>query len=105
MTTPKFHTAVKKAAEDMTLMLKQEAQIAGWPSGISAALSIDEVDGSLEITYPDSIKAQVEDLEYGTHGGAPNAILRPFISKHGADFDFILDEATVEVTSELGVFN
>jgi hypothetical protein len=75
-TEDKVLKALKKSAEKLTPDFRQDALTAGWPADIVYQLSVDEVDGNLEIVIPDSIKAKVEDLEYGSNGSSNRVIYR-----------------------------
>ena len=67
----------------MTNDLQLAAMHAGWPQAVYSELVVEYEAGNLVVSYPDSIKAEVEDLEYGKEGHLPNAVIRPFKSRAG----------------------
>jgi len=97
--------ALKQAAERLTPDFRQDALSAGWPADIVFQMTVEENDGDLYLSYPDSITAKVEDLEYGTSDQAPNPIIRRFIRNHTDGLDDIFELAFEDVASELGAFN
>jgi hypothetical protein len=97
--------ALKQAAERLTPDFRQEALTAGWPADIVFQMTVEEQDGDLYLSYPDSISGQVENLEYGNKEEAPNPIIRRFIRNHTDGLDDIFESAFEDVASELGAFN
>lgn len=63
-----------------TEQLQAAATAAEWPIIVVTQLSIGIRDGRWAIDYPDSIREQVELLEYGTQVTPPNPVLRDFLA-------------------------
>jgi hypothetical protein len=97
--------ALKQAAERLTPDFRQEALNAGWPADIVFQMTVEEQDGDLYLSYPDSISEQVENLEYGNNEEAPNPVIRRFIRNHTDGLDDIFESAFEDVALELGAFN
>lgn len=51
---------------------------AGWPAEIMAALRVEITDDGADVTYSDTIKEQVHDLEYGFFEVPPRPAIRKF---------------------------
>lgn len=64
--------------EEYTANLRAAATSAGWPVIAVAQLSVVLRNGSYSVNYPDSIREQVELLEYGTETTPPNPVIRNF---------------------------
>lgn len=77
----------RESAKDMTSDLQDSARIAGWPSHIAAALSVDVVDTSFQI----SADSAAEDHEYGLPGQPPNPVLRKFVNRSSEIESSLLD--------------
>jgi hypothetical protein len=69
----------------LTTLLRQKAATSGWPSEIAERLTVVDSDGSLLIHIPEDIDQKVMDLEYGTLGQMPSAVIRPFIYKYSPE--------------------
>jgi hypothetical protein len=67
-------------APSLTKELRRRARAAEWPSDIVNSLEVIPNGGSVSISYPEDIKAKVEDLEYGGISSMPNPVLRSFAS-------------------------
>lgn len=94
--------AAKKAAQELTPLLKLKATLAGWPSYIINEISIDEEDDVLFVDYPDHYARQIEDLEYGTQKTAPNAVLRTFLNHYQNEVSDFSENVIVDGFAELG---
>jgi hypothetical protein len=70
-----------EAARSLTMDLQQSATDHGWHPDIVKHLSVSYNGSHLNIHYPDEIKSQVHNLEYGTETSAPSAVLRKFKSR------------------------
>ena len=97
--------ALKKAAERLTPEFRQEALNAGWPTDIVYQLTVDEVDGNLQVSIPDKIRGKVDDLEYGEVNGASNRVIYRFEKSHTEGLDDIFEAAFEDVAVNLGAFN
>jgi len=73
-------SAAKELIEPLTKLLHSLAEKSGWPEEIIVNLSV-EINENFElfVNYPDSMRQEIEDLEYGAFQGLPNAVIRPFI--------------------------
>jgi hypothetical protein len=97
--------ALQKAAERLTPEFRDLALAAGWPSNIVFQISVEFFEGALYIDYPEELKEEVEDLEYGTPKSAPNAVIRPFMARYEDNIGDIFSSAFEGVTADLGAFN
>jgi hypothetical protein len=97
--------ALKRAAERLTPDFRQDALTAGWPADIVFQMTVEENDGDLYLSYPDSIAGKVETLEYGNESQSPNPVIRRFIRNHTDGIQDIFESAFEDVASELGAFN
>ena len=55
----------------------------GWPSRIISQLEVRTSGDEMYVYYPDDIKEDVENLEYGDINSLPNAVIRPFLLRAG----------------------
>jgi len=97
--------ALKRAAERLTPEFKQEALSAGWPADIVYQLSVEEVNGDLQVSIPDEIRSKVDDLEYGEVNGTSNRVIYRFEQSHSEGLNDIFETAFEDVASRLGAFN
>jgi hypothetical protein len=82
--------------------LKAAATTAGWPAHIIEAISVNYDGSTLYVDVPPSYQDEVDDLEYGTPYGLPNAVVGPFISRSEDTIkDILMDKAVGEVTALL----
>jgi hypothetical protein len=68
----------------------------GWPSNIIEAVTVViNPDLSLTLEYPDTLKDQIENLEYGAIGEIPNAVIRPFMLRSQAYVEAAIKDKTL----------
>jgi VIT1/CCC1 family predicted Fe2+/Mn2+ transporter len=79
---------------------KALAKSAGWPSELVEQIS---VSSNIEFEYPDEVAEQIENLEYGEVGGAPNSVMRPFLARHGRSIAAGQAESFLETAIPKGV--
>lgn len=53
----------------------------GWPDDVIAQLAVSYEDGKLNITHPESMSKQVDDLQYGAKGNPPRPLINNFIRR------------------------
>lgn len=53
----------------------------GWPDDVIAQLAVSYEDGKLNITHPESMSKQVDDLQYGAEGNPPRPLINNFIRR------------------------
>lgn len=58
--------------------LRRRARAAQWPAHIVNSLDVTPDDGAVSISYPNDLKTEIEDLEYGSLSSLPNPVLRSF---------------------------
>lgn len=80
---------------ELTKDLKERAKSAGWPVGIINNLYIDFDGSSVYVAYPDELISQIHDLEYGSEGEAPNAVIRPFVYRSSETVAEVLKNQTI----------
>lgn len=98
--------ALRKAAERLTPQFWQEAINAGWPSDVVYQLTVEEVDGNLQISIPDAIKDRVYNLEYGDSKSLrANRVIYRFEQSHTEGTNDIFETAFEDLVSDLGAFN
>ena len=101
--------ASKKVAKDLITPLTEQlhsiASASGWPEYIISSLNVDlDEHFNLHINYPESLKNEIDNLEYGAEFGLPNAVIRPFISRAPDLIEKALEKLTVsDLFPELGV--
>jgi len=61
--------------------LKTAASDAGWPIHIVESLSVDYDGEVVYVRVPPAYEEEVDNLEYGTPYGLPNAVIGPFIAR------------------------
>ena len=79
---------------------KAMAKSAGWPNELVEQIS---VSSNIEFEYPDEIAEQIENLEYGEVGGAPNSVMRPFLARYGKSIRASREEEILRVAIPEGV--
>jgi hypothetical protein len=86
--------------EDLTAALQADAKSAKWPDEVIQALSIEVDENGVNVSYPEQLDKQIDDLEYGNSGIPPRPVLRLFADRHSdlfteavADgaFDYLFD--------------
>lgn len=81
----KAYAAAVGISDDLTLKLREATQIAKWPDNITVSLTVTFQDDAFVIHVPDALKAQVDDLEYGTPTTPPKSVLRKFAAVNMED--------------------
>ena len=83
----------------LTELLHSLASTSGWSPSIVSALKVNiNEKHELFVDYPDALKEEIEDLEYGAFGKLPNAVIRPFILRAP---DIISNILETHIVSEL----
>ena len=77
------------------------ADASGWPDDVITQLTISYDDGKLNITYPESIAKQVDDLEYGVDGQPPRALIRSFTYRSEEAIKRVLANNTLDLLLEM----
>lgn len=72
---------VRKTLGPLTTSLRRSAAASGWPKELVNQLSVNLVKGKVIIDYPEDIKSQVDDWEYGLEHRRPTAVLRKFAAR------------------------
>lgn len=98
-------SAAKELIEPLTNLLHSLAEKSGWPEDIILSLSVElNEDFEIFVNYPDSMRQEIEDLEYGAFQGLPNAVIRPFIYRAPSIIKQILEEQIIpELFYSLGI--
>jgi hypothetical protein len=81
--------------------LKEAATTAGWPAYIVDAIYVNYDGATLYVDVPPSFEGDVDDLEYGSPYGLPNAVIGPFISRSEDVIKEVLMDKTVEEVTDL----
>lgn len=58
---------------------------AGWPDEVVSSLSLTYENGAVQISYPERLTLEVNDLEFGTESRPPNSVIRTFMLRHQND--------------------
>lgn len=87
--------AADTLSEPLTLELRSMANAAGWPAYLISVLMVDYEDGDLVINYPEDVKEQIENLEYGDINSLPTPVLRPFSYRIKTDIDSVLEKQSL----------
>lgn len=97
--------AADKLIPPLTNLLHSLAQASGWPEDLANSLSLSLSNGyELSVEYPDELVHQIENLEYGSFQGLPNAVIRPFIFRAPAYIKQIEEQIAVSVMmKDMGV--
>jgi len=98
-------SAAEELIQPLTDLLHSLAKDSGWPEDIIFNLSVKLNDSfDLTVYYPDTVKAEVEDLEYGKFQGIPNAVIRPFIYRAPSFIQKVLESKIIpDLFYSLGV--
>ena len=95
--------AVTKNVEGpLTASLRDRAYRAEWPSDVIIQLNVKAKDGALYIDYPDELDERINNLEYGSEGVSPQAVLRPFMSRYASHMEEDFSNSVVDVLAEIG---
>jgi len=97
--------ATEATASRLTSLLRDFAYRAEWPVDVIIQLSVKVEESNLVVSYPDEIHDEVNDLEYGTSGTSPRAVLRPFVSRLGSFLEQEVSEGVIDTLAFMGVFN
>ena len=82
-------------------MLAILADASGWPDDVIAQLTVSYDDGKLNLTYPEAISKQVDDLEYGAEGSPPRALIRNFTRRAEGAIQKSLANNTLDLLLEM----
>lgn len=77
----------------MTAQLRQECIASGWSPEVANRVSVKFSNGTFAVHIPDSIKSQVDNLEYGTPSTQPTAAIRRFGNRADSAESFLLKRA------------
>ena len=89
-------SAVKELLPTLTDQLRTLAKTSQWPGRVINNLSVESTDDfTLYVDYPEEMSTEVEDLEYGSPGQIPNAVIRPFILRSEPTIAKVLEKKTV----------
>ena len=92
-------------AERMTAELRKHAVTTGWDKELANSLSVSYVDGNLFIEYPDEVKEQVLNAEYGDGRNRPTSVLRGFAYRSPHMENILNADVIDEMLMTSGVFN
>lgn len=67
--------------EQYTRELQADATAADWPVIVTVQLSVILRKGHYTVEYPDSVREQIEILEFGTETVPPSPVIRNFMAK------------------------
>jgi len=95
--TPEYES---KHISNADAEFKAMAKSAGWPSELVEQIS---VSSNIEFEYPDEVAEEIENLEYGEVGGAPNSVMRPFLARYGRGIASKEAESFLETAIPKGV--
>jgi len=97
--------AANKLVPSLTSLLHSLAQASEWPIEIINLLSVSVDDSyNVHVDYPQEAAEEIENLEYGTFGGIPNAVIRPFVSRAQSSLKPVLEEITVgKMMRDMGI--
>ena len=83
-------------------MLAVLADSSGWPDDVIAQLTISYDDGKLNLTYPDSISKQIDDLQYGDgKGSSPRPLINNFMRRADLAIQRALANNTLDLLLEM----
>ena len=74
-----LNSELEQHAEVYTRQLREAAAKAGWPVIASSQIKIGVSGDSYVVQYPDSIKEEIELLEFGDSNKGPSPVLRNFM--------------------------
>lgn len=84
----------------------QIAVQAGWPEEVIQEIEVQasEEDGSVNLSYPPSMKDQIEDLEYGKFEIPPKAAMRKFArASEGELTDAVIEKVLDDTIFSKGI--
>jgi hypothetical protein len=95
--------ALTSIAPQLTKQLRVAAKTAGWPEKIIKSISISTNNGQIAVMYPEKLKSDVEDLEYGNGDVPPAPVIRTFVDKNKNFIDGVVAEASIDALFKAGV--
>lgn len=90
-----------EAARHLTGVLRQKAHAAGWPADVCLGLSVGHDGHRFTIQHHPSTEEKAMDLEYGTEGSPPVAVLRPFNTRVDQYANEVLGTALLKKAEEM----
>jgi hypothetical protein len=89
----------------LTVLLHSLADSSGWPKELVSQLSVSlSPDYEVFVDYPAEVAMEIEDLEYGTSGSLPNAVIRPFKARAHIIVEPVLEKRTLtDIFKGLGI--
>lgn len=91
-TLPQF----KKIQPNLQKAFEKHAREAGWPEDVAKQVKVELQGDKLYLRYNESLKSQIDDLEYGNQAIKP----RPAIRKFTANIDKQLGNAAADKVLE-----
>ena len=83
--------------DPLTTQLRLIARESGWPARLIQGLTVTVDDThTLYVDYPDELREDIENMEYGDINGLPNAAIRPFIFRAPKLVEEIIREQTLQ---------
>lgn len=67
----------------LTLILRSQAMMAGWPKNFTFILKVTiDGDGQVDVYYPPLLAGEIQNLEYGlAEDSVPMPVIRPFLNR------------------------
>lgn len=99
------NAAVKELLPTLTDQLRNLASASSWPQNVINNISVESTeDFTLYVYCPEEMVTEVENLEYGTPGQIPNAVIRPFFLRAEPTVAAVLSEKTINnLFPEMGI--
>lgn len=85
--------AGQETAIHMTAQLRAQCLASGWDRSIANRVKVTFSSGGFKVVYPDEIKKDVENLEYGTPTTQPTAAFRRFQNRLDKAADYMMTRA------------
>jgi hypothetical protein len=97
--------SIKELIVPLTEYLRMTAYNSGWPAHLVQKMNVTfDNDYNLLVDYPDDVKEDIEDLEYGDLNGLPNAAIRPFLLRAPGMIGLVLEQKILpSMLLEMGV--
>lgn len=93
----KYASALTQAGQEtaivMTAQLRSQCIASGWDKSVADRIKVTFSSKGFKVIYPDEVKRDVENLEYGTPSSQPTAAIRKFMNRLDKPASYMLSRA------------
>lgn len=77
----KIYGTINRNLIPLSSDLRRSAASAGWPADLVNTMKVELKNNAVTVTYPDELRNQIHDFEYGNERRRPTAVIRRFMNR------------------------